>query len=272
MLVSVVMITYNHSLYIKQAIDSILSQVTDFEFELIISNDKSTDDTDLVIRETLAQNPNAHKAKYINHETNLGMMPNFVSALSNATGKYIGLCEGDDYWCDDNKLQIQADFLENNPDFSICFSNVGLLTSSGMKEDNRKKKIPEVSTIKELAQNNFIHTPSVLYRNHLIKEFPKYFVEAPIGDYFLHMLNAQHGKIKYIDKVLAVYRIHDASYWSSKKDKEQRIIIINFLNKLKTFFDDDIQKIMNRQIQKIQSKDMSFFQKKLFKLKSFFNR
>lgn len=272
MFVSVIMITYNHSLYIKQAIESVLSQVTDFEFELIISNDKSTDDTDLVIKQTLAQNPNRHKAKYINHETNLGMMPNFVAALGNATGKYIALCEGDDYWSDDQKLQIQTDFLENNPDFSICFHNVGLLTSNGMKEDNLKKKIPEVSTIKDLAKNNFIHTPSVVYRNHLIKEFPHYFIQAPIGDYFLHMLNAQHGKIKYIDKIMAVYRIHDTSYWSSKKNEEQRTIIINFLNTLKTFFDDDIQKIIDRQIQKIQSKDLPFLKKKLFKLKSFFNR
>lgn len=271
MFVSVIMITYNHSLYIKEAIESILSQVTDFEFELIISNDKSTDDTDQIIKETLAQNPNRHKAKYINHETNLGMMPNFVAALGTSSGKYIALCEGDDYWCDDQKLQIQADFLENNPDFSICFHNVNLLTSSGMKEDNRKKKIPEISTIKDIAKNNYIHTPSVMYRNYLIKEFPKYFTEAPIGDYFLHMLNAQHGKIKYIDKIMAVYRIHDTSYWSSKKYEEQQAVMIDFLNKLKTFFDDDIQKIINRQVQKIQSKNMSYFEKKIFKIKHFFN-
>jgi len=86
------------------------------------------------------------------------------------------------------------------------------------------------------------------------------------------MLNAQHGKIKYIDKVMAVYRIHDTSYWSSKKDEDQQAIIINFLNTLKTFFNDDIQKIIDRQIQKIKSKNLPFFEKKLFKLKSFFNR
>ncbi|OXB12774.1 glycosyltransferase [Flavobacterium reichenbachii] len=272
MFVSVVMITYNHSRYIKQAVESILSQKTNFEFELIISNDKSTDDTDAVIKEILADNPNAHKVKYTNHETNLGMMPNTVSALNKAAGKYVALCEGDDYWCDDTKLQIQTDFLEANPDFSICFHNVYLLNEGELKEDNRKKKIPEVTTIKELAKNNYIHTPSVVYRNNLFGALPEYFSSAPIGDYFLHMLNAKHGKIKYIDQLMAVYRIHNTSYWSSKKDAEQRIIIIKFLEKLKTYFDSDIQKIIHRQIEKIQSKDMSFFKKKIYKIKRFFYR
>ncbi|MBF7093128.1 glycosyltransferase [Flavobacterium sp. ALJ2] len=270
MLVSVIMITYNHSPYIKQAIESVLSQNTNFEFELIISNDNSTDDTDAVIRDTLANNPNGYKAKYYNNETNLGMMPNSVSALNKASGKYIASCEGDDYWCDNQKLQIQTDFLENNPDFSICFHNVYLLTGTELKEDNKKKKIPEITTINDLAKNNYIHTPSVIYRNNLFGELPKYFSEAPIGDYFLHMLNAQHGKIKYIDKIMSVYRIHNTSYWSSKKDAEQRIIMIDFLNKLKTYFDSDIQKILNKQILKIKSKDFSFFQKLNYKIKSLF--
>jgi len=269
MFVSVVMITYNHSLYIKQAIESIISQKTNFDFELVICNDKSTDDTDAIIKETIASNPNGHKVKYYNNEVNLGMMPNSVSALEKASGKYIALCEGDDYWCDDQKLQIQADFLENNPDFSICFHNVYLLTGTELKEDNPRKKIPEITTIKDLAKNNYIHTPSVMYRNNLF-ELPKYFGEAPIGDYFLHMLNAQHGKIKYMDKIMSVYRIHNTSYWSSKKEAEQRIIMIDFLTKLKTYFDQETQKILDRQILKIKSKDMSFLEKQLYKIKSLF--
>jgi glycosyltransferase involved in cell wall biosynthesis len=269
MLVSVVMITYNHSLYIKQAIESIISQKTNFDFELVICNDKSTDDTDTIIRETIASNPNGHKVKYYNNEVNLGMMPNSVYALEQASGKYIALCEGDDYWCDDQKLQIQADFLENNPDFSLCFHNVYLLTGTELKEDNPRKKIHEITTIKDLAKNNYIHTPSVMYRNNLF-ELPKYFSEAPIGDYFLHMLNAQHGKIKYMDKIMSVYRIHNTSYWSSKKEAEQRIIMIDFLTKLKTYFDQDTQKILDRQILKIKSKDMSFIEKQLYKIKSLF--
>lgn len=268
MFVSVVMITYNHSAYIKQAIESILSQKTDFEFELVISNDKSTDDTDAIIKETIASNPNGHKVKYYNNEINLGMMPNSVAALEKASGKYIALCEGDDYWCDDQKLSIQVEFLEANPDFSICFHNVYLLTDTEMKEDNPRKRIPEVSTIKDLAKNNYIHTPSVVYRNNLFGELPQYFSEAPIGDYFLHMLNAQHGKIKYIDKLMSVYRIHNTSYWSSKKDAEQRVIMINFLTKLKTYFDTDVQKILNKQILKIRSKDASFFEKLNYKIKA----
>lgn len=267
MILSIIMITYNHSKYIKQAIESILMQETTFDFELIITNDFSPDNTEEIINTIITEHPKGNKIKYISHPKNLGMMPNFIFSLKQGSGKYIALCEGDDYWTDPLKLQKQVDFLEKNEDFSICFHNVNTLCAGVLKEENIKKTIPEISGIKELAKANFIHNLSVVYRNGLIPEFPEYFKKAPIGDYFLHMLNARHGKIKYIDEVMGVYRIHETSYWSSKKQIEQELILVNFITNIKENFTVEIQKKLTKQVLKIKYKNQKGLKRILAKLK-----
>src|SRR5690606_34101688 len=123
-LISVCMITYNHEAYIKQAIEGILMQQTNFDVELIIADDCSTDRTETIIRELIENHSENFKIKYYRHDINIGMMPNFIFSLKKCTGKYIALCEGDDYWTDPLKLQKQVDFLEGNPEYGICFHNV----------------------------------------------------------------------------------------------------------------------------------------------------
>ncbi|MDO9260985.1 MAG: glycosyltransferase, partial [Flavobacteriaceae bacterium] len=108
--VSVCMITYNHENYIQQAIEGVLMQTCNFEVELIIANDCATDKTDEVIQEIIKNHPNSSWIKYTNHSQNKGMMPNFIWAMQQCKGKYIALCEGDDYWTDPLKLQKQVEF------------------------------------------------------------------------------------------------------------------------------------------------------------------
>lgn len=252
--VSVCMITYNHSNYIKKAIESILNQVTNFDFELIIANDCSPDNTNDIINNIIATNPNGHKIKYINLPTNIGIMPNFLSTLKLCNGRYVALCEGDDYWTNNNKLQIQADFLNQNLDYSICFHSIDIETNGKISEDNITAKVASTTTIIDLAKGNYIHTPSVMYRNHLIPKLPDYFKNAPVGDYFLHMLNAKYGKIKYIDENMAVYRVHETSYWSSKKQSERELIWIGFLKNIQENFSPEIQILIEDQINSLKKK------------------
>ena len=108
--VSVCMIAYNHQEFISQALDSILQQKTNFPFEIIIGDDNSKDDTGKICRAYAAKFPG--QIKYFHREKNMGMMPNMIDILNCCDGKYIALCEGDDYWTDEKKLQTQADFLE----------------------------------------------------------------------------------------------------------------------------------------------------------------
>ena len=267
MTVSVLMITYNHSEYIKQAVESILEQKTDFDFELIIANDCSPDTTDEVVNDIIKTNPNGYKVKYFSHKKNIGMMPNFIFLMQQAAGKFCALCEGDDYWTDPLKLQKQVDFLEANLDYSICFHNVEILNNGLLKQDNPKKRTLETSTIFDLANGNYIHTPSVMYNNHLIPNLPEYFKNSPIGDYFLHMLNAKYGKIKYIDENMAVYRVHNSSYWSSKKQIEREIIWINFIKNIKENFEPKVQNLLEIQINRIKYKRLNTYARILYKLK-----
>lgn len=227
-LVSICMITYNQSAYIKQALESVLDQECNFEFEVILSNDSSIDDSDLFIRKIIELHPKGRKVKYFNHSKNLGMAKNLAFAYGNCQGEYIAMCEGDDYWIDKYKLEKQIDFLEKNPSFSICYHPVNVLFPDGKTEiDFDVKGIIEKneSTIFDLAVlGNYIHTPSVVFRKILI-DFPSNFFLSPIGDFFIWMLIAQHGNIKRLSEPMAVYRygvgVHSLS---SKIEKEQKFL------------------------------------------------
>ena len=121
-LVSVIMITYGHEKYIEEAIRGVFLQKTNFPLELIISNDKSPDSTDEIIKNIIKSAPENISVNYIQHLENIGMLPNFISTLKMAEGKYIAVCEGDDYWTDENKLQKQIDFLEKNHYLPLPFT------------------------------------------------------------------------------------------------------------------------------------------------------
>lgn len=117
--VSVVMITYNHEKFIEQAVNSVLMQETDFDYEIIIGEDCSTDRTREILIELQKQHPD--RIRLVLNPENLGMIPNFVNVLSMARGEYVALLEGDDYWTHPKKLQRQVDYMEAHPECRICF-------------------------------------------------------------------------------------------------------------------------------------------------------
>jgi glycosyltransferase involved in cell wall biosynthesis len=237
-IVSVVMITYGHEKYIRQAIEGVLMQKCDFEIELIIANDCSPDNTDIIIQDILKNHQNSSWIKHFQHNNNLGMMPNFQFALENATSKYIALCEGDDYWTDENKLQKQVDFLENNNEYVLTFHKVKILNLNGLITDDFLTKIPDnYESIENLAQfGNYIHTPSVVFRN-ILKEYPIEFQLTPIGDYFLYLMLAQHGKIKYLHDQMCVYR-YGVGVFSGKNNTHLAKTNLLLFNSLVSYFQD----------------------------------
>jgi len=201
------MITYNHENFIEEAINGVLMQECDFEIELILANDCSPDKTEKIIRDIITSHPKGSLIKYFRHKENIGMQPNVYFAVEQCKGKYIAMCEGDDYWTDPLKLQKQIDFLELNSSFVACFHKVSILEENGSIVEDYITNVPSnYQTIEDIAsKGNYIHTPSVVFRN-IIKEFPPEMTLSPLGDYFLYMLLAEHGNFKYIEENMAVYR------------------------------------------------------------------
>lgn len=251
MKVSVFMITYNHQEYIEQAIEGVLMQDTNFNFELIISNDNSTDNTDKIIKDIIKNHPKSSKIRYINRESNLGMINNTIYTLKDCKGEFIAICEGDDYWIDNKKLQKQIEFLENNSEYVLSFHKVKLLEPDGKIIDDNITILPSsYNTIEDLAKfGNYMHTPSIVFRNINI-EFPIQFKLSPAGDFFIQMLISEYGKIHYIEDEMAIYR-NGVGLWSSKeysyRIKQTALMFITLYD----YFKDRNHKISNLLKQRI---------------------
>ena len=221
-LVSVIMITYGHEKYIEEAIRGIFLQKTNFPLELIISNDKSPDSTDEIVKNIIKSAPENISVNYIQHPENIGMHHNFTSALRTAQGKYIAVCEGDDYWTDENKLKKQIDFLEKNEDFTLTFHNVFIRNCETLRADldyEKRLSSKDVYTIDDLSRGNFIHTLSAVFRNIKI-EFPEWYFSSFLGDYPIWMWLSKKGKIKYFPEKMGVYR-ENVGVWSGKSQEER---------------------------------------------------
>ena len=212
-IVSVCMITYNHGAFLATAIESILSQVTDYKFEIIISDDSSKDNTCEIIRKYAALYPDIIRPIY--NKENIGMQRNFAQSLMACKGKYIAVLEGDDYWTDSFKLQKQIDFLEQNPDYSMCITSIDLINKNGEKIDspcgftNFEKSS---YTIEEyiVPSERLILVPmmTLVARNILIWPLPDFFYKVGTSDMVLTLLFFLKGKLYYIDEKTAVYREH----------------------------------------------------------------
>jgi glycosyltransferase involved in cell wall biosynthesis len=217
-LVSISCLTYNHGQFIRKCLDGFLMQKTNFQYEVLVHDDASTDNTRAIIEEYAQKHPDIIFPLF--QEENQyqkgvrGMMAKFN--FPRARGKYIALCEGDDYWTDPLKLQKQVDFLEHNSDYVLCFHKSMVLQDEELLPDpleeryNRIKKYP-VTKMDLLEQSNFMHTNSVVFRNSW-KENPIELNYSPAGDYLMHILVAEHGKIHRIDEVMGVYRMGSGVY------------------------------------------------------------
>ncbi len=237
---SIVMITYNHEKYIEDAIKGVFSQNCDFDMELIISNDNSTDNTHTIIQNFLSKCdiPNNIVVKYSTHNKNKGAIPNFKWTLEQAKGKYIAICEGDDYWTNPLKLQNQVDFLEANPKFSASFTNIDMLINKKLIPGVLKLKHKKNHDLYSLQIDQWIPTLTIVFRNEYIKDLSSNILNVLNGDIFLFHHLASKGDIAYLDCVSGVYRIQETGIWSSLNEIKKIDSRINTLKVLKKSFND----------------------------------
>jgi len=248
-IVSVCVQTYWHENYIRKCLEGILEQKTNFEFEILLGEDDSPDNTRQICIEYAKKYPEKirlflhDRANNIKINGNPTGRFNFLYNLYSARGKYITLCEGDDYWTDPNKLQKQVDFLEVNEDFAITFCNVLIKNENenipaypGYQNEKVSSEyliqtIPtpkKVSDIYDIAKGNFIHTPGVVFRN-IFREnpVPGYMKAVPIGDWPLYMYISRYGKIAYTDEIMTVYRVHNSGAFSSVSEARKEYLGLN---------------------------------------------
>ncbi|MGF7231330.1 glycosyltransferase [Arachidicoccus sp.] len=230
-LVSICCITYNHAHYIGECLDGLLMQQANFKFEILINDDASTDGTSDIIRDYEWKFPDIIKPIYqsVNQYSQGQRGMNIKYNFPRAKGKYIALCEGDDYWTDPLKLQKQVDFLEENIDYGMIHSDSHIFfqyKKSLVENWNRHKHyhIPEGKVYELLLTDNFIKTCTVIFRASLFTpdEFKKLFTNSwAIGDKVLWLHLATRSKLKYLDQSTAVYRINEESASQSNDYKKK---------------------------------------------------
>lgn len=225
--VTIASTTYNMEAYIGEAIESWLAQETSFPTEIIISDDGSTDGTCDVVRAFIKEHPNIRLIS----TGHIGKMPNFIRSLKESKGKYVALCDGDDYWIDTHKLQKQFDFMESNPEFSECFTNSYVINTDTGERKIAKTHIWDESDTKGLlthrdddnVQMSPGHTSTFFYRNQFLEDYPKWMYGDVMTDFPLYMLMSRFGKAKFINDLTSVYR-HRPDGVSSKNFSFERNI------------------------------------------------
>jgi glycosyltransferase involved in cell wall biosynthesis len=228
MTVTVVMTTYNHQRYIEQAVESALSQETAFDYEIVIIEDCSTDRTRELVVELQRRHPD--RIRLVLPDTNCNDSRNFARTIETSTSRYIACLEGDDYWTSPRKLQRQVDFLEAHPECAACFHNVLQVWDDGRwpPKNHNAPDQKRFSTIEDVLEENFIATPSLMFRQAVFPKFPEWYFRQPIGDWPLQMLSAEHGAIGYLDETMAVYRLHPNGLWNRRSRRDQLQTVINF--------------------------------------------
>ena len=267
-LVSICCVTYNHQPYIKDCLDSFLMQKGNFDIEVLIHDDASTDGTKEIIE--------AYKEKYpdiffpifqIENQYSKGFR-GFTARYNfpRCRGKYIALCEGDDYWTDPTKIQQQVDFLENNEAYvltghdAIKITKEGNLVAPTCLENIHQRDY----SASELKQANLVLTLTMCFRNvSILKQLPKEAFKVTVADLFLISLLGQFGKYKYLTTIQpAAYRVHTGGIWSTKKEIEKKRMLLITAKQLKNYY----YRIGDKQIALYHSKKVLMYSLTILKI------
>ncbi|AOM81662.1 glycosyltransferase [Salisediminibacterium beveridgei] len=281
--VTVACITYNHERYIEDAISSFLMQETDFPFEVIIHDDASTDKTAKIVKNYAEKYPNIIKTilQTENQYSKGGRIAcRFIYPISR--GNFVALCEGDDFWTDKEKLQIQYNLMQKNDSISLC-CHTATMTTPDKKPLKKIKPLYEEGIIltERLIESpgGILATNSMFFKNIFKSGMPDYLMKAPTGDVALGHVLALHGKVYYLDRDMSVYRKGVEGSWSNRS-KVSSIKInhlkktIESLERLNEYSGRKYQSSIKKRTEKIEFdikmilKDKSLFADRIFKEKS----
>lgn len=238
-MVSVICTAYNHEKYIRQCIDGFVMQKTNFEFEVIVHDDASTDNTADIIREYEKRYPNIIKPIYQKeNQCSKGQRITRKLCMEKAEGKYIALCEGDDFWTDERKLQVQFDNLESNPSCKLCLCKVravqengGSLTQTYPSHSLSTGLYKSFDLLDIICKEYSFQTSSYFFDSATLKKYfieePEFYRVAPVGDW-PYLLYFSQFDIYYIDDEMSCYRKNSVNSFSTIIHNEQSVKILSF--------------------------------------------
>jgi len=248
------MVAYNHEEFIAEAIDGVIMQKTDFPIEIVLGEDFSTDNTRKIVQEYADRYPEIIKPLF--HKKNIGMMANCIQTIRACKGKYIAMCEGDDYWIDPLKLQKQVDFLEANPDFSMCAHNSDIL------EYGELKKMPPIKgesfTTEDIISLDWgIMTASIMFRKDTL-EIPDWFSNIKNDDYAIQLLVSLKGKIGILPDAMSVYRKHVGGISTTLRPLSQAAWVIYLLYEFNKYTSGKYKNLIINKIKQIYKNQIGF--------------
>lgn len=263
--VSVCIQTYNQENFIEQCVESILIQKTNFLFEILLADDDSNDHTKQICSFYAHKYP--HKVRYFKHsrENNIKVLgkdsANFAAIYNffSAKGKYIAICEGDDFWGDPFKLQKQYDFMVSNPHYAVCYHNFKPVNYSGIEINTEK-----VSPLKRDLEAQellypWIHpaTLTVFFKN-VLNSIPKEATKVLTLDVFLYTILGNFGPGKYLENISpSFYRIQENSLWANRSLEYKLLNKINTYNKISVYYKrtnrKKIARVFRRRVHKLQA-------------------
>lgn len=266
-LVSIICLTYNEEEFVRDAFDGFLSQVVDFPFEVLVFDDASQDTTQEIIEEYVGKYPDIFKAtlyKENYYQKGLRFFGSY-QGLKTAKGKYIAFCEGDDYWCDNHKLQKQVEFLESHPEFEVCAHETRIRNDYYKEENGILFSHTKVNIfIDRSKQNhykfadtltgNIFHISSLMFRNDKLLEFPEWIYEVSAQDMVFYMILAERGDIYLMRDVMSVYRHNQKSITSTQTEFFNQVAFNNASMDILEKMDEYWEGKYHKEISKVESR------------------
>lgn len=258
MKVSVYCLVYNHEQYVRSALEGFVNQITTFDYEVFVHDDASTDASAKIIQEYAEKYPEIIKPIYQTvNQYSRGIDFESIYILPKLSGEYIAVCEGDDYWTDPSKLQRQVDFLDSHPDYVACVHNTVLLDmKSGTEKIMYEHSQDEDITFLEAAQGgrSAFQTSSLMYRMQYANNDPDFFEKAEVDDYPRAMYLTLSGKVRFLNRVMSVYRLGTQSSWTMQntldmslnaRGYQRNVELLEAVNKYSSYkYNDEISKLI----------------------------
>lgn len=238
--VAVYCLTYNHKKYIQQTLEGFVNQKTNFPFKVIVHDDASTDGTSEIVKGYAIRYPNIIVPifqKENQYSKNVSIFKQFIQPMIDA--KYTAICEGDDYWCDENKLQIQYDYMESHPSCALCVHNTEMIDESGAgleKYFNYSKFDVDYKAedVIKSGPGGLFHTSSFFYRTDLRRERPSVFKMNWVGDYPLAIYLSCNGSVHYFARTMSKYRVGSMGSWVKANNRNKRTKILHLKDMIKS--------------------------------------